>query len=432
MDLARNVICFFRETNMKRFFFGASALVLMTGTAFAQVTVDWLNIETNEGILAIMEQAAREYETLNPDITINMQFLENEAFKAKLTTLLQSDAAPDIFYSWGGGVMSEQQSSGVLRSITGLVSDEKRAQIGDAGINAFSRDGELYGFAERVEVVGFWGNKELLAQASVTPQDMQTWDDFLASVQKIKDAGITPIALGGQDKWPVHFYWSYLVVRMAGQDEFAAARLNEGDGFAGDSFVKAGQMFADLVAIEPFQPGFLAANYGDASGLFGDGGAALHLMGNWDYNVSRTNSASGEGLSDDNMVFIPFPSVNGGKGDPSSTLGGISGWIFARDASDEAVEFMNWYQSPQIQQRFAAEAAYIPIIKGGTQTLENKFFRVVADFVNTSKWHAIFFDQTLGADVGGVVNDISVELAAQSITPLEAAELVKEAVEDAQ
>jgi len=416
---------------MKRFLVGASAFFLMAGSAFAGTTVNWLHIEANEGIVATMEQAAQEYEALNPDVTINMQFLENEAFKAKLTTLLQSNAAPDIFYSWGGGVLSEQQRSGVLRPITDLVSAEKRAQIGEAGINAFTRDGQLYGFAERVSVVGFWGNKALMAQAGVTPKDMETWDGFLASVQKFKDAGITPIALGGQDKWPVHFYWSYLVVRMAGKDEFEAARRNEGDGFAGASFVKAGQMFADLVALKPFQQGFLAANYGDASGLFGDGGAALQLMGNWDYNTSRTNSASGEGLSDDNMVFMPFPSVTGGKGDPSDTLGGINGWIFSRNASDEAVKFMNWYQSPQIQQRFAAAAAYIPIIKGGTKTLENKFFRVVADLANASKWHAIFFDQTLGADVGGVVNDISVELADQSISPLEAAKLVKEAIENA-
>jgi tryptophan synthase beta chain len=35
-------------------------------------------------------------------------------------------------------------------------------------------------------------------------------------VQKIKDAGITPIALGGQDKWPAHFYWSYLIGSVAG------------------------------------------------------------------------------------------------------------------------------------------------------------------------------------------------------------------------
>ena len=43
-----------------------------------------------------------------------MQFLENEAFKAKLPTLLQSNDAPDFFYSWGGGVLKQQSETGTL------------------------------------------------------------------------------------------------------------------------------------------------------------------------------------------------------------------------------------------------------------------------------------------------------------------------------
>jgi len=44
--------------------------------------------------------------------------------------------------------------------------------------------------------------------------------------------------------------------------------------------------------------------------------------------------------------------------------------------------------------------------------------------------NANFFDQALGPAVGGVVNDISAELAANAIGAQEAAELVKEAVDD--
>ncbi len=59
-----------------------------------------------------MEEAVKEYEAANPGITVELPFLENEAFKAKLTTLLQSDEAPDIFHSWGGGVFYEQAKCG--------------------------------------------------------------------------------------------------------------------------------------------------------------------------------------------------------------------------------------------------------------------------------------------------------------------------------
>ena len=39
--------------------------------------------------------------------TIEITVLENEAFKQKLTTAMQSGDPPDIFQSWGGGVLYE-------------------------------------------------------------------------------------------------------------------------------------------------------------------------------------------------------------------------------------------------------------------------------------------------------------------------------------
>ena len=415
---------------MKRSALSIAIIALVSLPATAEVTVDWLHIEAVEENVKIMEQAAREYEELNPDVSINMQFLENEAYKAKLTTLLQSSAAPDIFYSWGGGVLTTQEEAGVLRGIDDIVSDETRKNIGRAGNEAFTRDGQLVGMAQQVSQVGFWANKELLDQAGVAPDELATWDGLLGAVTKLKDSGITPISVGAQDKWPAHFYWSYLVVRLAGQKQFDAARLGEGDGFAGPAFVEAGELFLQLVNLEPFQPGYLASDYTTAAGYFGDGKAALHLMGDWDYNVARSNSESGEGLPDDNMLFLNFPVLDGGAGDPSDTLGGINGWIFHKDAPDEAVEFIQWYERPEIQKRFAAAATYIPIVEGSAEALSNPFQKKVSENLFNANWHAIFFDQELGADVGGVVNDISVELADNGISAEEAAELVKEAVDD--
>ncbi len=52
---------------------------------------------------------------------------------------------------------------------------------------------------------------ELFTKAGVDAAQIKTWDDFLGAVKKLKDAGIVPIAGGGGEKWPIHFYWSYLV-----------------------------------------------------------------------------------------------------------------------------------------------------------------------------------------------------------------------------
>ena len=416
---------------MKRIALAAMVGLLAASPAAAQTTINYLNIASIPAEVELMNQAVAEYEAAHPGINVELPFLENEAFKAKLTTLLQSNEAPDVFHSWGGGVFYEQAAAGVLRPIEDVLSEEAKAAQGTAGVSAFTApDGHIYGIARDVAEVVLWYNKSLFEQAGVDPASLATWDGFLAAVQKLKDAGITPFALGAKDRWPAHFWWSKLVVRLAGQDGFEAARRGEGDGFAGEAFVKAGEYFLQLAALEPWQEGFEAATYGDASGYFGDGKAAMHLMGDWDYGVMKDNSASKQGIPDDQLGILPFPTIEGGAGDPTDTLGGLSGYLFSREASDEAVKFIEWYNSAEVQRKFAEAGYYIPIAKGAADTMTNPFKVQVAQSIGNAHWHALFFDQALGPAVGGVVNDISAELAANAIGAEEAAQLVKEAVDD--
>ena len=94
-----------------------------------------------------------------------------------------------------------------------------------------------YGVPYNFGLVGFWYNKDLFAQAGIT-EPPATWEEFLADVQKLKDAGITPIALAGGDKWPAMFYWAYLALRAGGQEALDAA-IASGD-WTGPAFVEAG------------------------------------------------------------------------------------------------------------------------------------------------------------------------------------------------
>ncbi len=416
---------------MKRIALAAMLGLALMAPVQAQTVVKHLHITSIPAEVELMNSIAADFMAQNPDIKVELPFLENEAFKAKLTTLLQSADAPDVFHSWGGGVFYEQAAAGVLRPIEDVLSDEAKANVGTAGISAFTApDGHLYGVARDVSEVVLWYNKALFEQAGVDPASMETWDGFLAGVQAFKDAGITPIAIGAKDKWPAHFWWSKLVVRLAGMEGFQAAARGEGDGFAGEDFVKAGEYFLQLSELEPWQEGFLAASYGDASGLFGDGKAAMHLMGDWDYGAMKDNSANKQGIPDDQLGILPFPTIEGGKGDPTDTLGGLGGVLFSKNASDAAVKWIEFFNNKENQAKYAADAYYIPIAKGAADGMTNPFKVQIAQNIGNAHWHALFFDQALGPNVGGVVNDISAELAGSSISAEEAAEMIKEAVDD--
>jgi len=63
------------------------------------VTIDWWHIQNTDPMKTIWKQAADSYMASHPNVKIKITVLENEAFKAKLTTNMQAGNPPDIFQS---------------------------------------------------------------------------------------------------------------------------------------------------------------------------------------------------------------------------------------------------------------------------------------------------------------------------------------------
>jgi raffinose/stachyose/melibiose transport system substrate-binding protein len=75
--------------------------------AQAQTVVRWLHIEAHSVAAAACGLVARDLEARDPGVKVAVQILENEAYKAKLTTLLQSMDEPDI-NGWRSGELHAQ------------------------------------------------------------------------------------------------------------------------------------------------------------------------------------------------------------------------------------------------------------------------------------------------------------------------------------
>ena len=408
----------------------AIAVALAAGAAHAQQTeINILRVQPSDPEQAFYAEVEAAYEAQNPDVDVVFEYIANEAYKSKLPTLLQSDARPDIFYSWGGETLREQSEAGFLRPISDVVPDDILTLFPEAALNTYTVDGSLVGLPLYATEVVFWVNTDLTEQAGVDHTTIETWDDFLGAVQTLKDAGITPIVAGGQDKWPVHFYWSYLALREGGPGVVTTAMTGENDGFENEAFVAAGQDLEKLVALEPFQPGVMGTTYETASGMFADGEGAFHLMGDWDYLPMRGRATDGVGLSDEQLAIMRFPTISDPvtKGGDGATLGGINGWAVTADASDQAVDFLTFLLNTDNQKTIAERGIFIPIVEGADEALPNAFFQQVAQDIQQSDYHQVFLDQFLGASVGATVNDVSADLIAGATTPEEAAERVQEA-----
>jgi raffinose/stachyose/melibiose transport system substrate-binding protein len=411
---------------LKKLLLAAAGLSLAIGAAAAETTVKWLYIEENPAQVKIWQEVARAYEAAHPGVKIEMQFLENEAYKAKLPTILQSKDRPHIIYSWAGGVLKAQVEAGVIEDITDQLKGYSDT-IAPAALAAFTQNGRVYGLPIALSQVGFLYNTDLMTKAHVDPAGIKTWDDLLAAVKALKAAGVTPIAVGGADKWPLHFYWTHLAVRIGGKAAFDAALRGENGGFEGETFQKAGELFKQLVDLQPFQNGFLGFKNQQAVGYFGDGKAAMTLAISIVYNQQRILAADKVGLAPDKIGWLDFPAVPGGKGEPTDTLGGITGWLVTKGAPPEAADFLKFFISKDVQTKLAAGSFLIPVVKGGEAGLNNAFMKHIADNLAKSNYHQNFYDQSLGPSVGRVVNDVTAEIAGGSMTPTQAATAIQQA-----
>jgi raffinose/stachyose/melibiose transport system substrate-binding protein len=415
--------------SLRHLAFAAACLAAVTAPAFADTNITVLHVSENPGQKAVWEKAAADYNASHKGVNVQFKYLENEAFKAKLPTMLQSaDSRPELFYSWAGGVMQAQNKAGFLKDLTADVGAVQATMV-PAAVDAFKIDGKTVGVPFEMGLVSFYYNKKLFDKAGVKAEDIKSWDDFLGAVKKLKAAGITPIVVGAGEKWPMHFYYSYLVMRIGGEHALADAKAGKDGGFKNATFVEAGKRLRELGALEPFQPGYLSTKHTESAGMFGDGKAAMDLMGQWLLGMQAPNSTSGKGLSEEDIGILTFPLVPGGKGKATDTLGGINGWLVTKTAPAEAVDFLKFFSQEKYALEAAKTGAYIPVVKGTESAITNPLFKRLADLLAATTYHQNYFDQDLGPAVGRVINDVSVAVAAGEMTPEAAAAAIQDAAE---
>jgi raffinose/stachyose/melibiose transport system substrate-binding protein len=199
-------------------------------------------------------------------------------------------------------------------------------------------------------------------------------------------------------------------------------------GFNDPTFVKAGQMLADLTALKPFQDGFLGATYNDEAALVGNGVAAMEIMGQWAPNVQNDSSTSKKGLGD-KLACAPFPAIKGGKGKVTDVIGGGNGMAIGKNAPKEAVDFLKFLDSKENNAKYATIAGIIPTVKGAEVGIKDSNAKLVKGVVDQCTYFQLYLDQFLSPAAGGAVNDAVQTILAGTATPAQACAAIQSAYE---
>lgn len=299
------------------------------------------------------ENALAGYEQATGNTVQDASATSNEEWKAKVMADFETGTEPDVLFYFLG-----TDANPIIDADKVVSLNEIREAYPDYAANMKEdmlvpsvADGTVYA----VPSTGFWEsmfvNTKVLQAAGVeVPGADYTWDQFLADCQKIKDAGLTPVAVSLQE---VPHYWFEFTTYNNGNHANHLDVPAQATDATGTKWAKG---FEDLKGL--YDKGFLPENTLTATDaetvqLMLDGEAAFLIDGSWKVGFFVENAA--DHLGDYQLAYVP------GKGERKATdiVGGISmGYYITRQAWEDeakreaAVQFVQHMTSDDVLSTF--------------------------------------------------------------------------------
>ena len=191
---------------MKRFVAAAIAAVsclsfAACGSDTASKDENVIHIMSSGDSSANMERALVDEYNKTADVKAVLDLVTSADYQNKLQTVMsnpKSDSAPDIFFNWADALMIQYARADVSAPLDEYM--EKDPELKDnflpSILDAAKVDGKYYGIPVRgVQPIVLFYNKKVLSDNGI--EAPTTFDEFCDACEKLKSAGLTPIALGG-------------------------------------------------------------------------------------------------------------------------------------------------------------------------------------------------------------------------------------------
>lgn len=250
--------------------------------------------------------------TANSALPLKVQTLPLGEVDQKVESLGGQNALPVQFAAGGTPTLTRQldRAGRVLDLAKTLKELGVWDSIQPAAVKTVER---LYGrfnvMPYQLNIEGIWYNKKIFADHGITvPGD---YAGLVAAAEKLKASRIMPFSASGEAGWPITRLISGYLFRDLGPEALQA--VADGKAKLTDpEYVKAAQAVANLGKAGYFSKDLGSIDYATAVQQFLTGQAAMYYMGSWE--LGDFNNATMNKIGADNIGFMPFPTVAGGKG----------------------------------------------------------------------------------------------------------------------
>lgn len=386
------------------------------------------NAEPRKSALAAL---VSDFEAANPGVRVKVTHLEPDAYKTRIRVALGGGEAPDIYFVWSGEKMLHNFVRGGrvadLTSYMDANGGQWRDRLIPASLDRVTFEGKVYGVPYLLQCTFFFYNRQMFEQHGW--QVPVTYTELIQLCEKIKAAGIVPIALGNVQKWPAHHLPFVLTQRLMGKEASEAQYdpLGPGD-YAAPAFVQALQMFSDFANMGFFNKSPNGTTRENARALFYSEQTAMFYTGTWDMARFSEGGESPEEFWD-KWDFFNFPAVEGGQADQAALAGSPDGYVMSADSQvkDEAVEFLRFITSVEQARKFVSACQELVQVKGAVDE-ENagprlrKYAQIVAEAETITPWMDTMMERIVAEEY---MNGVQALLGGTA-TPAEAMERVRQ------
>jgi raffinose/stachyose/melibiose transport system substrate-binding protein len=264
-----------------RFSVLALAALALVGAGFAQRATLTIESWRNDDLGIWQNLIIPAFNAHHPDIEVTFAPAAPTEYNAILASKLEAGSAGDLITCRPFDQSLGLFERGYLASLNDLPGMEhfsdvaKSAWITDDGSDVFC--------VPMASVIhGFIYNKDVFDEVGVG--EPATYEEFLATLQAIADAGYAPLVMGTTDQWEAATMGYQNIGPNYWKGEEGRIGLIEGTiGYDEGGFLEA---FEALAAWRPFLPdGYQAMSYPDAQNFFTLGLGAIFPAGSWEIGV---------------------------------------------------------------------------------------------------------------------------------------------------
>ncbi|MEV5890317.1 extracellular solute-binding protein [Nonomuraea fuscirosea] len=335
-----------------------------------------------------MDELAAAYQKAKPTVRLTTSYAPTDQVQTSLRTQLGAGNAPDlhVVYPGNGSAMSMTQiaQAGLLADL----SAQTWTQTIPTGFKpAFQLDGKTYLYSAGSSVIGAVYNKKVFERAGIDAPPT-TWTEFLAVCDKLKKAGVVPIALGAQTPWVTQLITYALVPSTvyAKDPAFDDKQLAGQATFAGSGWRQAMEMYLELQKRGYFNDKPNGTTFEQQTSMVATGKAGMAVQVSAVLPDFRKAADSPDDLS---MFPVPGADDANSVWIPAGVVVGLGASAKGKNA-EEAKAFIDFLGKQENINAWAKAIAAIPL----TQDASSAIDPAVQSFLPFTKDRAVpFMDQ---------------------------------------